>query len=321
MSKLYAVMLGSLICVGCTTYRFELAVDSVTEGGLWSAWGPDVEDTWIVGGQVEEGVVLRGAGDQFEPFAVPEGTPLLNWVHGLSASDVWVGGLSGTLLHWDGSDWQDYSIPMDEAIWGVHAVSTDDVYAVGGLSGWGGTSRVALRFDGEEWSPLELPSVVDELSALFKVHSDGTNVWLVGARGTVLVESDGLFEVVPTDVSADISTVHSRGDGSVVMVGGLSTGVILAGTKNEGVRLVAETPSRLFGVHVTDAGEAVVAGMNGYLGTVSLASDEVTSLVSPTGLILHAVYGQENAETYAVGGDIGSIKASYTGVILSSKTP
>lgn len=321
MSQFSSILAAVLLSSGCTTYAFELAVSPVPEGGLWSAWGPNEDDIWVVGGQESEGVVLRGSGSGFRPMTLPANTPLLNWVHGRSDTDVWVGGLYGTLLHWNGEDWTDYSVAMDEAIWGIHAVSTEEVYAVGGLSGWSGTTRVALRFNGSDWTPIALPQALDELPALFKVFYDGADIWLVGARGTVLVGDGTDFEQMETGVTEDISTVHSRGDGSVVMVGGLATGVILAGDKDTGVRVLAETPSRLFGVHVADSGDAVVAGFNGYLGTVSVDDGDVETLVSPTALILHAVYGQPDGKTYAVGGDIGSLKDTYTGVILASDTP
>ena len=172
----WAALLLSLS--GCTTLSFSVAVDNAPEGGLWSAWGPSPDDVWIVGGQADQGVVLRGSGDTFESLGVPEGTPLLNWVHGTSSNDVWIGGLSGTLLHWNGSEWSDYSVDVEEAFWGVYAVSPNEAYAVGGLSGWGGETRIAMRFDGTEWTILN--GLNSMLRSLFKVHFDGqTSGWSV----------------------------------------------------------------------------------------------------------------------------------------------
>ena len=187
-------ILLALSMTGCTQLSFSLALNAAPEGGFWSAWGPSADDVWIVGGQADDGVVLRGSGDQFEELAVPEDTPLLNWVHGTSSSDVWVGGLYGTLLHWNGSEWSDYSVDIEEAFWGIYAVSPDEVYAVGGLSGWAGEERVAMRFDGTQWSDITLPTELDGLRALFKVHHDGQNVWIVGAEGAVIVGDGVAFD-------------------------------------------------------------------------------------------------------------------------------
>ena len=85
----------AVVLAGCDPVEFEVLVDNAPEGGLWSAWGPAPDDVWVVGGQADAGVVLRGDENGFTALDVPGETPLLNWVHGTSASDVWVGGLSG----------------------------------------------------------------------------------------------------------------------------------------------------------------------------------------------------------------------------------
>lgn len=313
--------LGALLCCGCSEMYFDIVLDSVPEGGLWSAWGPASDDIWVVGGQADEGVVLRGDRAGFTPLSLPEDTPLLNWVHGTSAEDVWVGGLYGTLLHWDGADWSDYSVDVDEAFWGLYAVSPSEVYAVGGLSGWAGRRRLAMAFDGNEWTDIPLPSELEDLTALFKVHYDGHDVWMVGAQGTALVGGPDAFERVPTGVSLDLSTVHSRGDGQVVAVGGRETGLIMMGNRVDGLVEVGQAPSRLFGVHVFGTGDVVVSGMRGYLGRFSLDEPTVVTLPSPTEQILHAVYGHDGGRVYSVGGNIGSISDDFTGIVLSAKAP
>ena len=321
MTRSPIVFVALLSLTGCNKFTFETMVDNAPEGGFWSAWGPSPDDIWIVGGQADAGVVLRGSGDTFNAMETPEDIPLLNWVHGTSSNDVWVGGLQGVLLHYDGSEWSDYSLDVEEAFWGIYALSPSEAYAVGGRSGWGGTQRMALRFNGDSWSPLDLPETLDELPSLFKVHHDGQNVWMVGAQGTVLVGSNDSFETVPSGVALDISTVHSRGDGQVVMVGGRETGIVLRGTRSAGVAEVAQTPSRLFGIHVLDSGDVVVAGMRGYLGHMTLDTDTVETLKTPTDQLLHAVFGQNGEEIYAVGGNIGSITDVFTGTILGARAP
>ena len=314
-------ILLALSMTGCTQLSFRLALNEAPEGGFWSAWGPSADDVWIVGGQADDGVVLRGSADQFEELAVPEGTPLLNWVHGTSSSDVWVGGLYGTLLHWNGSEWSDYSVDIEEAFWGIYAVSPDEVYAVGGLSGWAGEERIAMRFDGTQWSDITLPAELDGLRALFKVHHDGQNVWIVGAEGAVIVGDGVSFEPVSSGITIDISTVHSRGDGEVVMVGGLSMGVVLTGTREGGIQQIANTPARLFGVHVMDGGDVVIAGVNGYIGHFHLDDKEVEPLPSPTDQVLHGVFGQSGETLYSVGGNLGGMTQDFVGVVLTAKAP
>mgnify|MGYP002065501325 CR=1 FL=1 len=73
-------------------------MDAAPEGALMSVWGTAADDVWVVGGQPDAGVVLRGSGDRFIRHELPPGTPMLDWVHGTSPDDVWVAGLAGTLL-------------------------------------------------------------------------------------------------------------------------------------------------------------------------------------------------------------------------------
>ena len=73
-----------------------------------SIWEAGEYDIWVVGGQADKGLVLRCQTEEctredWLDVPVPEGTPLLNWVHGIDSNNVWVGGLSGTLLFWNGS--------------------------------------------------------------------------------------------------------------------------------------------------------------------------------------------------------------------------
>ena len=318
---LFGVTLMLFCSTGCSNIQFDVLSDGASEGGFWSSWGPSADDIWVVGGQANAGAVMRGNTDGFASLPVPDGTPLLNWVHGTGTNDVWVGGLHGTLLHWNGAEWSDFSVDVEEAFWGVYAVSPDEVYAVGGLSGWGGSQRLAMRYDGSAWSDMTLPSEVDDLSALFKVHHDGQDVWIVGARGHALVGDGEVFEPVSTGVSLDVSTIHSRGDGQVVAVGGRETGLILMGNRVDGLTEVAQAPARLFGVHVLGSGDVVVGGMQGYLGQFQLDDPTLNHLDSPTQDILHGVFGHDEAQLYAVGGNIGSISDDFKGVILTSTAP
>ena len=73
----------------------------------------------MVGGVADAGRIVTDAGGA---LAVVEGVPdvpLLNWVHGFSASDIFVVGNAGTVLHFDGDSWTEQPTPTTEALWGV----------------------------------------------------------------------------------------------------------------------------------------------------------------------------------------------------------
>ena len=116
------------------------------------------EEIWIVGGQPNQGMVLRNTVGEFHSIPLPDGTPLLNWIDG-TTGNMWVGGLNGTILHWNGADWTDHSLGIEEAIWGLE-VTDDSVIVVGGSSRWGGDHGVIWQFNGETWSASSTPEEI-----------------------------------------------------------------------------------------------------------------------------------------------------------------
>jgi hypothetical protein len=45
--------------------------------------------------------------------------PTLWWVHGFSHDNVWAVGEKGTILHFDGSDWETVQTGGDYTLWGI----------------------------------------------------------------------------------------------------------------------------------------------------------------------------------------------------------
>ncbi|MEL6347021.1 MAG: hypothetical protein AAFV53_28160, partial [Myxococcota bacterium] len=254
----------------------------------------------------------------WSPAALPEGTPLLNWVHGTGSDDVWVAGLQGTLLHWDGAEWVDHSVQTDAAFWGLFARSPDEVVAVGGASRWGGEAAMIYSFDGEQWSEQALPETASGLGNLFKVFHDGTQYWLVGAGGAAMVgDIDVGFTSAPTGFAGDLVTI--TGD-PVVAVGGRGTGLIM---EADGGRLVSgpQTNAGLNGVRVYPGGIAIVVGEFGYSAIYDLTDGSLEPIPSVTTDILHATWGGPGGEMYAVGGNLNTAEEYFHGVILNGRAP
>ena len=290
--------------------------------GAWlSAWGLSDQDVWVVGGQPEVGAIRRGPLDDLQLFDVPAGTPLLNWVHGVAEDDVWVGGIAGTLLHWDGAAWTDHSVDVEEAIWGVYAIASDEVYAVGGQSGFGGESALALRWDGVAWSSLALPEAAEGLTNLFKVHWDGTALWMVGHKGAALRGDGVTFDVAPTGTTADLVTANRPVDGGpLVVVGGRGTGVV-AEVEGDGLAVKVQAQAGLNGVQVLPSGDAVVVGEAGYSALYDIETDTLTSVLPVTRDVLHATWGLPGSELIAVGGNLFTSEDTFLGTILIAPSP
>lgn len=306
-----------LLAAGCPSgevidWRF--AEQGAPEGVFLSAWGASGDDVWVVGGQPDRGAVLRGAGTSFAPIDLPPGVPLLTWVHGTSADDVWVAGIEGTVLHWDGDDWNDRSLDTDQALWGIHA-RPGAVRAVGGQSSWGGDAAVAAEWDGTAWTFLDLPPELDELSSLFKVTWDGDAWWVVGAGGVALTGSP--LQTVGTGFAQDLVTVDASG-GPLVVVGGRGTGAVLE-RAGEGLAVTAQARAGLQGVDVIDAERALVCGENGLTGLYDVAGDALVEVPPLTTDVLHGCFVAPDGRPYAVGGNLFTSGDTFMGTILAGR--
>jgi len=315
-----------LLLAGCP-HRDRPAIEwkPVLEGdprGLFlSAWGPAADEVWVVGGQQHQGVALVGSADAgFTQRALPEGTPLLDWVHGTGSDDVWVGGISGTLLHWNGTGWEDFSIATDAAIWGIYAKSPTEAYAVGGTSSWGGDRAVAFAWDGQSWAPMDLPAAARDAASLFKVTDAGDAVWMVGVDGLALRATGGQALVsVPTGYADDLVTVNAMG-GPLIAVGGRGTGAVLE-VEGDGLAVKAEARAGLEGVTVFSPTEALVTGENGFTGLYHIDTDVLDEVPAVTEDVLHGSFAASDGRLYAVGGNLFTAGSTFAGTMLSAPAP
>ncbi|HKP51561.1 MAG TPA: S-layer homology domain-containing protein [Chloroflexia bacterium] len=165
-------------------------------------------DAWAVGSVLNASLPLTLHWDG-STWAIVENptTPMgdyrpnnLNAVDGVAANDIWAVGAyrstdrSRTMIeHWDGSAWSmvTYPLPPDsveDELYGISALASNDVWAVGSYSP--GTlysyAALVLHWDGATWSLFAGPDVelVDE--SLYGVDTVGSNsVWAVGVQGDV----------------------------------------------------------------------------------------------------------------------------------------
>lgn len=299
-------------------------LESFDQTGAWlrAHVPPDTPETlWLIGGQPAEGAIKRGnAITGFETVELPTDTPLLNWADG-SSDNLWVGGLNGTILHWNGSEWSDRSIEIPEAIWGLTVnKETGTVVAVGGLSRWGGENAIAYRYDNNEWFPLALPTELDELSNLFKVAYDGSNYWMVGSSGAVIYGSLDSLTAVPTGLTQDLITVlSSPAASSVHIVGGRGTGLYTTGNTGD-LEPPVQFIAGINGIAMDANSHGLLVGEMGYGaflsndGSVLYEPSPATTHILHAGAV-HSVGGKQY--WYAVGGNLGTAESTFEGSILT----
>jgi hypothetical protein len=114
----------------------------------------------------------------------------------VSPDDVWAVGFSGTgtfgtlrtlILHWNGAKWSIMPSPnagsnTPNALYGVAAVSPNDVWAVGWTGNNASSQTLVIHWDGITWSIVPSPNSnlsVNRLYAIAAISAD--DIWAVGS--------------------------------------------------------------------------------------------------------------------------------------------
>ncbi len=108
-------------------------------------------------------------------------------VDGTSSTDVWaVGGRVPNLndevliLHWDGSAWTQDWVDTMGLLYGVSAISANDVWAVGSTRVENGSTLI-LHWDGTQWSVVPGPGPTPDGAVLEGISAVSANdIWAVG---------------------------------------------------------------------------------------------------------------------------------------------
>ncbi len=260
----------ALALAGCGTAAppFVAVTTAPLAEALLSVAGRSARDVWAVGGDAGQGpIALHYDGAAWT--RTPTGTRgALWWVHAFADGTAYAAGVGATILGWDGETWRAQPTPggAEHTVFGVWGRSPSEAYAVGAVAGHDG---FVWRRDGERWTEVAVP--IGEAGAappaLFKVCGEGDDVWIVGARGTVL-RSRGGGPFARLDGGADRTLFTVAASGSlVVAVGGAGLGAIVEGLA-DGASLADVTPpdaGLLQGVSVRADGAALASGTDGAL--------------------------------------------------------
>jgi hypothetical protein len=193
------------------------------DGALLSVWGSSEGDVWAVGGPLGnagfEALVLRFDGTTWHRLT-PGGAASFWWVHGTSASDVWLVGEKGRITHWDGAAFREIASGTDATLFGVWAASPDDAWAVGGSPDQpSATNDVVLHWDGSAWTPEALPE--RKKAALFKVWgSSKDDIYVVGEGGVIWHRTDAWRREGEGIATGRLTTVAGCSASEVYAVGG-----------------------------------------------------------------------------------------------------
>ena len=220
---------------------WDLVETGVSEG-LNDVWGiPSSGELYVVGGADDgTGVILHWTGASWED--PPHRTPhVLLGVHGSSEDRVFVVGLSGLVLEWNGMRWSDVDLPVEptENLHDIWCGPRDDEAII---VGWDGENGFVLELNDTVWSRLVLrPSPTPMLNDIW-VGEDGV-AFIVGAQGAVRRSRGDRWEPVVWEGNRNLWGVSGDGDGHVYAVG--AEGIILRREDEDDWRIMSSTSENL----------------------------------------------------------------------------
>jgi hypothetical protein len=179
------------------------------DNGLGSLAAVSASDIWAVGsegiyGAQRNTLAVHWDGTRWTLASTPNGSNEVNFLIGAAAvasNNVWAVGYTATnppeqsiaktlIEHWTGSAWSVVSSPnptpplsggpYSNQLYGVDAVSANDVWAVGQTTDFGAGQTLILHWNGTAWSAVPSPhpgtySVLRSVSAV-----SANDVWAVG---------------------------------------------------------------------------------------------------------------------------------------------
>lgn len=287
----------SLGLLACTEERqWQVAATGLDEA-LMGVGGSSESDVWAVGADVGQGpLVLHFDGTAWERKTTNTHGALW-WVHAFSPTSAFFGGVRGTIVEWNGTDFVHHETPglARQTVFGVWGSSATDVYAVG--SGTSGRRGFLWHYDGAAWSEVALPNDVPlangETPGLFKIWGTGANdIWAVGGDGLVLHKTSSGWAVVPNERKDTLFTVSGAG-GRVYLCGGGVQSELLEGK----------------GTSFTDVSPANVSLIQGLAGDPT--DPEGAWATGEGGAVFHRTGGKWQQQNHGLTLDVESLHAAW----------
>ena len=180
------------------------------DNSLASVDAVSATDAWAVGnslsGDTRSTLIEHFDGTRWSIVPSPNGDQPINWltsVSAVAANDIWAVGFTNDgngfesqsftlILHYDGSSWKVVPSPnpipdpnpggydVSNELWGIKAVASNDVWAVGHTFTVTLEQTLALHWDGAQWTNVPTPHP-SRYSRLRSVDASASNdVWAVG---------------------------------------------------------------------------------------------------------------------------------------------
>jgi hypothetical protein len=161
-----------------------LAVDGTASDDVWAVG--EIHDQYV-----ERSFVEHWDGSTWSVVASPDAGRLTS-VAAIATNDAWALG-ERSLLHWNGTAWQQMALPARHAYFGsLSASGPDDVWIAGTHPGpfigqnTRGLATIVARFDGRRWTVMDPPNPGSRDNYLNGIQALGPNdVWVAGYSSDV----------------------------------------------------------------------------------------------------------------------------------------
>jgi len=229
-------------------------------------------------------------------------TQQLRAVWGYSENRILAAGNLGTMLLYDGAQWQDVSGVTSKNIFGVWWASAQEAYAVC-------DSGVLLHFDGSAWKAMS-SGTTQRLREIWGASS--TDVFAVGESGTILHYDGNVWKTMPSPTALTLQSVWGTSGADVYAVGGASgtggtgSGVIIHYDGKQWFTMTDSTTPRLQDVYGFAGKMIFAAGESGAVFSLAPGSSTWQTMNSGTTETLRDLWGSAATNVYAVG-DYGTI--------------
>lgn len=297
-----------------------VAVSEGQPAALLSVWGSSASDVWVVGGDARAGAGPYAAhydGTAWTKHDTGQRNVDLWWVFGFEGGPVYMSGSNGTILRYQGGNFEKLTTPGNFIVFGMWGAAPNDIWAVGGNFG---TSGFVWRFDGTTWTPVaNIPPDLTGQGTCWKVNGRASNdVWISATSGATLHWNGTSLERMDVPVDASLLSIAGNGE-RFVTVGGNFDGVLY---ENDGSGWKSALPTggpRLTGVAVS-ADTAYAVGQTGTV--LRRGSDGTWAVQKPraTNENLHAVWIDPDGGVWSVGGQYDTPPMRAGVLIHSGKT-
>lgn len=254
---------------------------------LTDIWSTRNGTIYLSGGDNENGVLIKGDGQNWDIVDVPD----LKWVRNIWGTDednIYVID-SEKVLHWDGLTWSTQTFPDGVYVTKIWGLSAEELFAVG-------TTGYVGRWDGNNWITQSTPTT-EQLASI--AGNSLEDIVAVGVDGTIIYWDGNTWSIQDSGTEEWLSYVFVTPDGHYLISG--HNGVSLAKIDDSWRQMFYPYEENIYGIWVSDSEQIFTVGDG---GAFTKYDNGYWHILRPEGSIsksLRSVWGSSGNDVHGVG--------------------